>query len=122
VRSATRGGGASPPRLETVGTQHDPQEAGSARCQEEKTVIPVPETEIVDVRVLASEGCPHTPATIALIEEVARESGIPIRMETALVRTQEEAEAQRFLGSPTVQVNGVDLDPEMRERADYGFA
>ncbi len=84
-------------------------------------MIPIPQTDIVHVRILSAEGCPNTPATISLIEQVSQESRIPIRLETALIQSQEEAEAARFMGSPTVQVNGVDLDPDVRDKTTYGF-
>ncbi len=54
--------------------------------------------------------------------EVARQSGVPIRLERVRVQTHEQAEAYRFLGSPTVQVNGVELDPGLRGQTAYGFA
>jgi len=47
--------------------------------------------------------------------------GIAIELTEVLVSTEEEAEAHRFLGSPTVQVNGLDLDPAMRTQTAFGF-
>jgi hypothetical protein len=38
-----------------------------------------------------------------------------------LIRTQEEADAWRFLGSPTVQVNGLDIDSSARTSSIFGF-
>ncbi len=38
-----------------------------------------------------------------------------------LVRTHEEAARYRLHGSPTVLVEGLDADPAMRGRTDYGF-
>ena len=88
---------------------------------QEESMIAIPAASIVHVRVLSSAGCPHTPATIARIEEVARDRLIPIRLERVLVKTQEQADAYRFMGSPTVQVNGVDLDPGMRDKTTFGL-
>jgi hypothetical protein len=36
------------------------------------------------------------------------------------VGTPGAADAQRFLGSPTVRVDGVDIDPRAAERVDFG--
>lgn len=33
----------------------------------------------------------------------------------------EEAEAYRFLGSPTLRVDGRDIEPGADERTDFGF-
>jgi hypothetical protein len=37
------------------------------------------------------------------------------------VETPQEAEVERFLGSPTVRVDGADVDPAAAARADYGM-
>ncbi len=73
------------------------------------------------VVVLHSEGCPATPKTIELIEECIGELGINVDLRTRLVATREEAEAWRFLGSPTVQVDGIDIDPSARDSKLFGF-
>jgi hypothetical protein len=66
-------------------------------------------------------GCPATPPTIRLVEEVARVLDVPIALEPVRVDTPEQAEALAFLGSPTVQVNGRDIEPEARDRRDFGL-
>ena len=76
---------------------------------------------VIHVLVLSSEGCDNTPPTISLIEETARELDIPIKLETLLIETQEQAERNRFSGSPTVQINGIDIDPAMRNNTSFGF-
>ncbi len=75
----------------------------------------------VRVKVLSTEGCASAPETVERIRETAGELGVEIALEEVLVATEEEAVAQRFLGSPTVQVNGLDLDPSMREETKVGF-
>lgn len=75
----------------------------------------------VQVKVVYTEGCPNTPPTVQRIRDVAAELGIPIELTQVIVSTEEEAEAHRFLGSPTVQVNGLDIDPAVREQSAFGF-
>ena len=75
----------------------------------------------LDIKVLYTEGCPATPETIELIEDVAAGMDTPIRMERILVESPEQALEQEFLGSPTVQVNGLDVDPAARKNTAYGF-
>jgi hypothetical protein len=65
--------------------------------------------------------CPATPATIRLVKDIARAMGVRINLETVVVETQEQAETLAFLGSPTVQVNGRDIEPEARTRTDFGL-
>jgi len=71
--------------------------------------------------VLHTEGCPSTPKTVEIIRECTSELGIPADLREMLVRTQKEADAWRFLGSPTVQVNGIEIDPVARANNDFGF-
>ena len=73
------------------------------------------------VRVLHMAECPATPGTVRLVESVARGMGISIALEQILVDTPEQAEALAFLGSPTVQVGGRDIESEARSRTDFGL-
>jgi hypothetical protein len=65
--------------------------------------------------------CPATPRTIQLVKEIAHGMGITIALEQILVDTSEQAQALAFLGSPTVQVDGRDIEPEARSRTDFGL-
>lgn len=65
--------------------------------------------------------CPATPGTIRLVEGVARDMGISIAVEQVLVDTPEQAQALAFLGSPTIQLDGRDIEPEARSRTDFGL-
>lgn len=75
----------------------------------------------VAVKVLFSEGCDNTPPTIDLIKQTALESGIDIDLKIVPVESQEQANEWRFLGSPTVQVNGLDIEPSARSATAFGF-
>ena len=63
------------------------------------------------IELLFWEGCPSHPEAKELVEGVLAELGIDAPLEVREVRTQEEAEAERFPGSPTIRVDGVDVDP-----------
>ena len=63
------------------------------------------------VELLFWEGCPSHPEAKELVEDVLAELEIAAPIEVREVRTQEEAEAERFPGSPTIRVDGVDVDP-----------
>lgn len=77
--------------------------------------------QTVSIRVLHMTECPATPGTVRLVESVAGGMGISIALEQILVDTPEQAEALAFLGSPTVQVRGRDIEPEARTRTDFGL-
>jgi hypothetical protein len=75
----------------------------------------------VEVKVLFSEGCDNTPPTIDLIKQTVLESGIEIDLKTFPVESQDQAQQWKFLGSPTVQVNGLDIEPSARSATAFGF-
>ena len=77
---------------------------------------------VVQVRVLWTEGCANALPTVERIREVAEELGVPIDLTTVVVATREEAQALRFLGSPTVQLDGRDLEPAARGATGSGFS
>lgn len=58
------------------------------------------------------EGCPSYPEARSLLVEALAERGIEAAIEMREVRTQEEADALRFPGSPTIRVDGHDVDPD----------
>jgi hypothetical protein len=75
----------------------------------------------IQVEVLSTAGCANAPPTVALIESTAAALGIPIDLSHVLLVSPEEARQRRFHGSPTVLVNGVDIDPSMRDEQSFGF-
>jgi len=73
------------------------------------------------VKVASLEKCIATDRTILLINEVAKEMGVEIDFEHVIVRTLEDANAHRHIGSPTVQINGLDIDPGARAINQFGI-
>ena len=74
------------------------------------------------VQVLYFDGCPNHQKTVELAEDVVRELGVDANVEEVEVKGPEDAKQVRFLGSPTVQVNGEDVEPAARSRSDFGFS
>ena len=71
------------------------------------------------IEVLYFDDCPSHERLLPTVRTLAAQAGAELALRR--VETPEEAEAQRFLGSPTVRVNGVDVDPGAAERGDYGM-
>ncbi len=74
------------------------------------------------VEILCFDGCPHRRATVSLVREVAAELRVQVDICEVAVGEGAEAERLRFLGSPTVRVNGADIDPDAAARSDYALA
>lgn len=79
------------------------------------------EGDTIVVRVVSTADCVNTPPTMKLIQETALELGLRIDISRQIVTTQEEANQYRFIGSPTIQIDGLDLQPEMRTNTKYGY-
>jgi hypothetical protein len=62
-------------------------------------------------------GCPSHPEAEALLRSVLAERGVDASIERIEVRTQEDAEALGFVGSPTIRVDGRDVDQEGAARS-----
>ncbi len=66
--------------------------------------------------------CGATPKTIDLIKEVAEEFGAEIELEDVVVSNEEEARKFRHIGSPTIHVNGLDIEPEARNIGQFSLS
>lgn len=76
----------------------------------------------MQVQVLYFEGCPNHQPTVQLARDVIRDLGLNVAVEEVEVTSVEDAKRLRFLGSPTVLVNGVDIEPSARTSTAYAFA
>ena len=64
------------------------------------------------IEVIAREDCPNRGMALIVVERVVDETGIPAAIEIVEVASDEDAETYRALGSPTVLVDGRDVDPD----------
>lgn len=74
------------------------------------------------IQILYFAGCPHNESTLELLRRIAGERGVDLEIERIEIRNHDDASRLRFLGSPTVQVNGVDIEPAARTRRDYAVS
>lgn len=63
------------------------------------------------IEVLYWNGCPSHPEALELLHTVLAERGVDATVELREVHTDREAEALEFPGSPTIRVDGRDVDP-----------
>lgn len=71
------------------------------------------------VEVLTFAGCPHAEPALELVRRVVDETGVSATVRRVDVPDAGAATAQRFLGSPTIRVNGRDIEPGVGERNEY---
>ncbi len=64
------------------------------------------------VELLFWEGCPSHPRALAELRAAMAEVGLdPSEVVVREVRTQAETTRERFAGSPTIRIDGVDVQP-----------
>lgn len=63
------------------------------------------------IELLYWDGCPSHPEALELLREAAETTGRGDEIVLLEVRTQAEAEELAFPGSPTIRVDGHDVDP-----------
>lgn len=74
------------------------------------------------VQILYFEGCPNHRETVERVRAVVSELGITAEIAKVEVETARDAERLRFLGSPSVHVDGVDIEPAARGSSSFAFA
>ncbi len=74
------------------------------------------------LEILYFGGCPHYQPALDAVHQVISDLRLDVEVESVEVPTQEEATRLRFLGSPTIRVNGVDIEPDTTGRKDFGMS
>jgi hypothetical protein len=74
------------------------------------------------IEILYFEGCPNHEPARALVERVATQLRLEPEIRLVEVADPDAAVALRFLGSPTVRVNGLDVEPGAGERRDFALS
>ncbi len=79
------------------------------------------ETSPIQIEVLYFDDCPNHLPTVERINTVLREEGCCAAVREVLVPDASTAQRVNFLGSPTVRVNGIDIEPAAKDRKDFGL-
>jgi hypothetical protein len=73
------------------------------------------------VEVLTFEGCPHAAGALMLARHVAVQTGTAVEVRRVNL-ADNETSSRRFLGSPSIRVDGRDVEPDADARRDYAYA
>jgi alkylmercury lyase len=79
------------------------------------------ETRYMNVEVLYLDGCPSHEALLPRLRELMAEVDVVAPVRLTRIDSVEAAERERFLGSPTLRVDGEDVDPAAAKRSDFGL-
>ena len=72
------------------------------------------------IELLYFDGCPGHEAFLPQLQELLAREAVQGELEQRRVETPQAAEAERFLGSPTLRIDGKDVDPGAADRTDFG--
>lgn len=64
------------------------------------------------IEFLYWDDCPSHPQALARLQEVMAEMSLASPIQQVEVLTDDDAERLAFPGSPTIRVDGIDIDPE----------
>ncbi len=73
------------------------------------------------IELFVFDGCPNSELTEKLIRETVSELDADGKIEVVIVVDNDDAVAKKFLGSPSVRVNGKDLEIEENETTQYSM-
>lgn len=77
--------------------------------------------QLMRIELLYFDGCPNHEALLPELRALLEREGIDAEIELRRVESAEAAERERFLGSPTVRIDGIDIEPRAAEREDFGL-
>lgn len=75
------------------------------------------------IDILYFESCPGWRAAEQRVRQVLLDAGLDeaVSVRMVPVETEEDAQAHRFLGSPTVRIDGDDVDPAAARQTSFGL-
>jgi len=76
----------------------------------------------VKIELLYIADCPNSQPTIEVVQEVLREQGLPPDIIEIEISDAAQAAALSFPGSPTVRVDGKDVEPSGNLFPSYGVS
>lgn len=74
------------------------------------------------VEVLYVAECPSHPGAVKLVRDVLASEGVAAEILEVLVRDERMANELRFLGSPTIRINGRDVAGEAQESLNFALS
>jgi len=72
------------------------------------------------IEFLYFKDCPSYKSALSLLEQILLENDNEVPIEKIEITTQESAIRHRFLGSPSIRINGKDID-DQGNASEYGL-
>lgn len=75
----------------------------------------------MEIEILYFDGCPNHERVLEHLPRLLAREAIDAHVVLRKVADEAQAQRERFLGSPTIRVDGRDIDPGAADRADFGL-
>jgi len=75
----------------------------------------------ITIDIFAKKACGATEPTIELVKGIIDRMDVPIKLNVMIVNSHSRAIELKVIGSPTIRVNGVDIDPAAVGIQKYGI-
>ena len=75
----------------------------------------------MNIQILYFDECPNHGPTLERVKEALRQEGLTAELVEVNVRDEATAQSVRFLGSPTIQIDGMDVEATARSSKDFGM-
>lgn len=75
----------------------------------------------IRIEVLYFDGCPNHEPLLDRLRETLAASGVSAAIDLRRIADEAEAQRERFIGSPTIRIDGQDIEPGANERTDFGM-
>jgi hypothetical protein len=73
------------------------------------------------IELLYFDGWPSHAELRDRLPRLLEQAGVEARIEEHHIDSEDDARGEHFLGSPTLRIDGQDVDPTTEDRRDYGL-
>ena len=75
----------------------------------------------LSIEILYSSCCPFYEQSVETIQRLSSELKLEVQIETILIDDMDKAIDYSFIGSPSIRINGLDIDPRVRRPLAVGL-
>lgn len=75
----------------------------------------------MNIEILYFEGCPNHEPALQRVQDLLKEEDMSAEISQIQISDQTTAREIGFLGSPSIRVNGLDVEPGARTAQEYGM-
>lgn len=74
------------------------------------------------IQLFHTADCHAWKESLSLLEDALKTKGVEVKYEVILVETEDQARDYKFIGSPTILINGIDVDPLVKNVKTYSVS